>query len=66
MITIELTKEQLSDVIRGIDFITKESERELSNMQFFGCNHKMAQMFDNDIKELKELKQYLKIAYENN
>ena len=35
MITIELTKEQLSDVIRGIDFITKESERELSNMQFY-------------------------------
>lgn len=66
MITIELTKEQLSDVILGIDFITKESERELSNMQFFGCNNKMAKMFDNDIKELKELKQYLKIAYENN
>ena len=66
MITIKLTKEQLSDVIRGIDFMTRESEREFSNMQFFGCNHKMAQMFENDIKELKKLKQYLKIAYENN
>lgn len=60
MITIELTKEQLSDVIRSIDFMTKESERELSNMRFLGCNHKIAKMFDNDIKELKELKQYLK------
>lgn len=60
MITIELTKEQLSDVIRSIDFMTRESERELSNMRFLGCNHKIAKMFDNDIKELKELKQYLK------
>ena len=66
MITIELTKEQLSDVIRGIDFITKESERELSNMHFFGCNQKLAKMFNNDIKELKELNQYLKTTYENN
>jgi hypothetical protein len=60
MITIEVTKEQLSDVIRGVELLIRESENELSNMSFFGYNENLAKIFMNDIEEVKELKEYLK------
>lgn len=66
MITINVTKEQLSDIIRGIELLKKESEIELNHIAFFGCGSKMERMFKNDIKEIAELEQYLRDAYENN
>lgn len=60
MITINVTKEQLSDIIRGIELLRKESEIELNNMTFVGLSKKIEQMFKNDIKEIEELEKYLK------
>lgn len=66
MIKINVTKEQLSDIIRGIELLRKESEIELNNMIFVGLSQKIERMFKNDIKEIAELEQYLRDAYENN
>lgn len=66
MIKINVTKEQLSDIIRGIELLKKQSEIELNHMTFVGCGSKIERMFKNDIKEIAELEQYLRDAYENN
>lgn len=66
MIRINVTKEQLSDIIRGIELLKKESEIELNNMTFVGCSSKIERMFKNDIKDITELEQYLRNTYENN
>lgn len=66
MITIELTEQQLKDVTYGIELLIRESEEEFSKLRFVGCDSKIAKMFKQDIKEMNELKQYLKKAYENN
>ena len=60
MKTIELTKEQMEDVIRGVELLIRESEDEFGKLRFLGCDSKMAKMFKNDIKKLKELDKYLK------
>jgi hypothetical protein len=50
MKTVELTKQQLSDVIHGIDLYIHESETGFHSMMIVGISKKLEQRFQNDIK----------------
>ena len=59
MIKIELTKQQVKDVIFSIEVLIRESEDEFGKLQFIKSDSELARMFKNDIEELKSLKKYL-------
>ena len=60
MAIINVTKEQLSNIIQGIELLKRQSEIELNHMTFLGCDSKIERMLKNDIKEIAELEKYLK------